>query len=807
MTSFYKTISRLLVALVFLTSTPTLFAATFPVINTNDAGAGSLRDAVTAASINPGADDIVFSIPGIGPFTINLLSSLPVIVNGPLFINGFSQPGSVAGPIATRTILIQINGAGLPGTNPFVLATGDVTIAGLAIYNCPHYAINLSSNLNNVHIWGNYIGTDATGNTPGLGNQGGILSNFGSSHPNINFNIIVGTNGDGTADANEGNLIVGSGAAGPINGWGVVFWLTRNSTVAGNIIGLDKDGNALAGMGNARDGVLATVLASANVFGTDGDGTSDALEGNLICSNAGFGILLAGASDNSIVAGNQIGLDALNVAAGNLFYGVGILNSSGIRIGTDGNGTSDAFETNIISSNLSGGIGINALNFFTNANADNNTVAGNIIGTDATLTLIRGNTGAGILLRAETAGLNVDNNIIGSNYDGNGDADEGNIITNNDTGIHIVPPIAGSTTTGNKISRNSIFGNDQLGIDLGGDGITVNDNGDADTGPNDLFNAPVLISTQIQGANLVVTGFSVPGSVVEFYVGDGGTNPDPLPGGVTKSFGEGQIFLFRGQDDATLDGVTDADLTTGNYDGSAEGTGAGGTRTENRFMFSVPIVSLPFAVTSGTRITALAYANTTGAGSTSEFGGTISASALPVSLTSFRGRLDGNKAELTWTTAEEVDNSHFEIERSANGQAYTKIGSVKGNGGTNNSYHFTDNGPLGSINYYRLKQVDIDGDATYTRALVLRSDLVIAAKAAPSPFTSFINLSYKLQKEENIRIRLIDPVGRIVKTYSTRGGAGVNTINLNGLDNLPKGSYTVELTGETVSFRQQVLKQ
>ena len=54
---------------------------------------------------------------------------------------------------------------------------------------------------------------------------------------------------------------------------------------------------------------------------------------------------------------------------------------------------------------------------------------------------------------------------------------------------------------------------------------------------------------------------------------------------------------------------------------------------------------------------------------------------------------------------------------------------------------------------------------------------------------------------------MIDQVGRVVKTYSTRGGAGINTINLNGLDNLQKGTYTVELIGETVSFRQQVLKQ
>ena len=299
----------------------------------------------------------------------------------------------------------------------------------------------------------------------------------------------------------------------------------------------------------------------------------------------------------------------------------------------------------------------------------------------------------------------------------------------------------------------------------------------------------------------------MPNSVIEFFVADAGPNPNPLPGGYTKSFGEGQSFLFRAQDNNTLGGIADAALTTGSYDGNQEGTGVGGSITENAFSFTIPFASLPVPITNGTRITAIAYINATGAGNSSEFGGTVSTTVLPVNLTAFKGKVNGEKAELTWNTSEEFNNSHFDVERSANGQAYTKIGTVKGNGGANNVYQFTDNGPLASVNYYRLKQVDIDGQSTYTRALVLRKELGdITARAAPSPFTSFINLSYKLAKEEKINIRLYDQVGRIVRTWSTRGGTGVNTINLNGLDKLPRGTYTVELTSETVSFRQQVLK-
>lgn len=807
MSCFYKAFFNLVAVLCLVAFSQRSLAAIIPVTTNANSGAGSLAQAITDANNLAGADVIEFTLPA-DELTLNLTSGLPVITEA-LFINGYSQAGAATGTIAGRTIVININGAGMPGgSSIFVISSSDVSIAGLAIYGAPDYAIRIGTNLSNVHIWGNYIGTDETGNTPGIGNGGGILCNFGNFFPNVASNIIIGTDGDNVNDDEEGNLVCSSVGSG-LNGFGIVFWLTLSSNISGNIIGLDKNG-VVAGMGNAQDGVLLTVSANGNTIGTDGDGVSDAVEGNIIADNGNNGILLAATSDNNIIAGNKIGLDAVDNAAGNNLFGIALLNSSATRIGTDGNGSSDNLEANIISSNARGGIGLLTFNYFANTPTSNNIIAGNIIGTDATLALDRGNTGSGIFVKA-LDNLAITDNIIGSNNDGNGDASEGNIITNNDTGISVTAPLPGTAVNGNKFSRNSIYLNAALGIDLGEDGVTVNDDGDGDVGANDLFNAPVILTTQVASGNLTITGYTRPNSIVEFYVADAGPNPDPLPGGFTKSFGEGRIYLFRAQDegDGTIDGVVD-DLpgATGTYDDAVEGTGTGGTRTESRFSFSIPVSSLPVPITASTRITALAYENASGAGNTSEFGGAVSTGILPVNLTSFKGRLNNEKAELTWTTAEEHNNSHFEVERSASGQVYTKIGTVQGNGGTNNVYQYTDNGPLSSVNYYRLKQVDIDGEATYTKSLVIRKDLgAITAKAVPSPFTSFINLSYKLLKEENLRIRLIDPVGRVVKTYSTRGGTGVNTINLNGLDNLPKGTYIVELAGETVSFRQQVLKQ
>lgn len=808
MTNLYKAFSTTLLSLFVLAGMQSLHAqSVFTVTTTADAGAGSLRQAILDANADPDSSIIQFDLgAGAGPYVISLATNLPAITS-PLFINGYSQDGATPGPIASRVIAVEIDGSGIaavPGEDVLTIISDNVAIAGLAIYSCPSYAISIGPGRTGIHIWGNFIGTDATGTAAGLGNEGGIISALGANPGGENNYITVGTNGDGVDDANEGNLIVASNGFGT-SGFGVVFWRTQNSIIAGNIIGLDKNGEAAANFGHSRDGILVTVGAANCVIGTNGDGVSDDLEGNLIGQNGENGITNAGLSPNNIIAGNRIGVDANDNPAGNGLFGISVLNSSDVRIGTNGDGTSDDLEVNVIGSNGSGGIAIITEDFFGfNANSSSNTIAGNYIGTNANSDAL-GNNGPGILLRSALVGADVTNNIIGSNFDGNGDEAEGNVIANNTKGI-VIQQVAG-VTTANKISRNSIYNNAQLGIDIDDDGVTVNDDGDLDDGANDLLNAPVLVSTQIQGGNLTVTGFTRPGSVVEFYIADAGTNPDPLPGGFTKNFGEGQVYLFRGQDDATLDGIADDDLTTGVYEGSMEGTGAGGTRTENRFSFSIPLSSLPTTVGAGTRITALAYFNASGPGSTSEFSGNVNASALPVTLTSFKGRLNGGKAELTWTTTDEKDNSHFDIERSDNGQAYTKVGSVKGNGGISNTYYFTDNGPLPSVIFYRLKQVDLDGRATYSNTLVLRNNLgTITAKVSPSPFQGFINVTYQLTKEENIRIRLIDPLGRIVKTYSTRGGAGVNTINLDGLDHLPKGIYMIELLGESVMFRQKLVK-
>ncbi len=88
--------------------------------------------------------------------------------------------------------------------------------------------------------------------------------------------------------------------------------------------------------------------------------------------------------------------------------------------------------------------------------------------------------------------------------------------------------------------------------------------------------------------------------------------------------------------------------------------------------------------------------------------------ALPVSLTSFSGKTANNAVVLNWQTASELNNSYFELLRSENGQDFKVVGNVKGNSTSQklNNYTYSDNRPANGVNYYQLKQVDYNGEAT-----------------------------------------------------------------------------------------------
>ena len=283
--------------------------ATFTVTNTNDAGAGSLRAAITSANGAVGADIINFNIAGVGVHTINLASALPNITDR-VTINGTTQPGFAGTP------LIELNGTAAGGaTSGLILGAGSSgsTIRGLVIDRFAGSAIRILGSSNNI-VAGNFLGTNAAG-TAGLGNQVGVFINSSSTN-----NTIGGTT------ATDRNLISGN----TVDGVQILGAGTQGNVVEGNYIGLDVTGTV--DLGNTNQGVAIFGGASNNTIGGTAAGA-----GNVISGNGNVGVQI----DDAAETGNAIW--------GNSIYGNGSL---GIDLNKNGVTANDAGDADTGANNL-----------------------------------------------------------------------------------------------------------------------------------------------------------------------------------------------------------------------------------------------------------------------------------------------------------------------------------------------------------------------------------------------------------------------------------------------------------------------
>ncbi|GAB2474560.1 hypothetical protein GCM10011375_24370 [Hymenobacter qilianensis] len=119
---------------------------------------------------------------------------------------------------------------------------------------------------------------------------------------------------------------------------------------------------------------------------------------------------------------------------------------------------------------------------------------------------------------------------------------------------------------------------------------------------------------------------------------------------------------------------------------------------------------------------------------------------LPVELISFTGKVEGNNVRLNWATASELQNKGFEIEQRTDLSEWKTIGFVKGNGTTNqrNNYTYLDRSATAGVNnYYRLRQIDLDGKSVYSQPVTvqLRGTGPVAFSVSPVPTTDILTLN------------------------------------------------------------------
>jgi trimeric autotransporter adhesin len=116
--------------------------------------------------------------------------------------------------------------------------------------------------------------------------------------------------------------------------------------------------------------------------------------------------------------------------------------------------------------------------------------------------------------------------------------------------------------------------------------------------------------------------------------------------------------------------------------------------------------------------------------------------ALPVTLTKFNAQPKGSEVLVTWTTANELNSSHYVVEKSVDGRSFTAIGTVNASGYIISSvnYQLIDPSPLQGLNYYRLKQVDVDGKYAYSATVTVNFVATDVLNVYPNPVANTIEI-------------------------------------------------------------------
>jgi hypothetical protein len=192
-------------------------------------------------------------------------------------------------------------------------------------------------------------------------------------------------------------------------------------------------------------------------------------------------------------------------------------------------------------------------------------------------------------------------------------------------------------------------------------------------------------------------------------------------------------------------------------------------------------------------------------------------SPLPVTLLSFTAKLNKDVTNVSWITASETNNSHFEIERATDGATFTKIGEVKGKGNTSRriEYSFKDKdaGKMlenNNVLYYRLKQFDFNGEFHYSGVVSvseIKNTRFDVLNTMPNPFSATTHINFKTGSAAKLDVVVTDAFGKVVSTSSMQPQQGANSIEIGVDNNWAAGVYFVKLSQDNNVQVVRIIKQ
>jgi len=168
---------------------------------------------------------------------------------------------------------------------------------------------------------------------------------------------------------------------------------------------------------------------------------------------------------------------------------------------------------------------------------------------------------------------------------------------------------------------------------------------------------------------------------------------------------------------------------------------------------------------------------------------------VPITLTRFTGNQSGEEIRLYWTTAQEINADHFDIEHSVDGNHFEKAGMMNSryqNSTIPTDYEFTHTTPVKGMNFYRLKLYDKDGKIKYSNIIpvVFDQSIVKSIRINPNPVISNLNMVITASENVDILCRIYTAEGREVRSLNAKLFTGKNNITTD-VSSFANGNYIV----------------
>lgn len=183
---------------------------------------------------------------------------------------------------------------------------------------------------------------------------------------------------------------------------------------------------------------------------------------------------------------------------------------------------------------------------------------------------------------------------------------------------------------------------------------------------------------------------------------------------------------------------------------------------------------------------------------------------LPIELLDFSARQFDGQVALEWTTATELNNDHFVVERSRDGIHFEPLIRVEGAGTSfqTQEYFSADAAPYYGVSFYRLKQTDFDGSFVYTKmvAVEMLEKYVSALRTFPNPAHSQVSVAFTSATAGTAAIQLLSSVGQLLQSKNISTTPGENTIPLE-LGSYSRGIYFIAVSTNTGVYKQKIQLQ